>query len=125
MSKLAIKDGTPVKQGTWINWPVVGKKEIKLVTKVLESGNWSYNGPMETEFKQKWADMDEPKEGRWDGENGNYGLVNVEDKPYETFVSSVAKTNANVWKIHRQTENTSVLDEAVNQKSRISKNRVQ
>ena len=33
----------------------MGKTEIELIKKVTESGNWSYNGPMETEFKKKWA----------------------------------------------------------------------
>jgi len=55
MSKLAIKGGKPTIEHQWEKWPVVGKTEIELIKKVTESGNWSYNGPMETEFKKKWA----------------------------------------------------------------------
>jgi len=55
MSKLAIKGGKSIIEHEWKKWPVVGKTEIELVKKVTESGNWSYNGPMETEFKKKWA----------------------------------------------------------------------
>ena len=55
MSKLAIKGGKSIIEHEWKKWPVVGKTEIELIKKVTESGNWSYNGPMETEFKKKWA----------------------------------------------------------------------
>ncbi|MEW6355521.1 MAG: hypothetical protein AB1696_04285 [Planctomycetota bacterium] len=37
---------------------------------------------------------DEPKEGRTlDGENGNYGLVNIEDKPYDEFLKIAVPAN--------------------------------
>jgi len=46
---------------------------------------------------------DEPKEGRAnDGENGNYGLVNIEDNPYDEFVNAVAETILNAWNAHAQ-----------------------
>ena len=61
MSKLAIKGGKSLIEHEWEKWPVVGKTEIELVKKVTESGNWSYNGPMEAEFKKKWADFNESK----------------------------------------------------------------
>jgi len=45
--------------------------------------------------------MDEPKEGRIpDGENGNYGLVNVEDRPYEAFIRQATTANAKAWTMH-------------------------
>ena len=45
--------------------------------------------------------MDEPKEGRIpDGENGNYGLVNGEDRPYEVFIQQAAPSNAAAWTMH-------------------------
>ncbi|NOZ24010.1 MAG: hypothetical protein GXP25_23275 [Planctomycetes bacterium] len=38
--------------------------------------------------------VDEPKEGRTlDGENGNYGLVDIEDKPYEEFLKIAVPAN--------------------------------
>lgn len=57
MSKLAIKGGAPVRNGSWGKWPIVGDEETRLIKEVTESGVWSYNGPMETEFKRKWAEF--------------------------------------------------------------------
>jgi agarase len=37
---------------------------------------------------------DEPKEGRFDGENSNYGLVNIRDEPYEALTRKMAEVNA-------------------------------
>lgn len=51
--------------------------------------------------------MDEPKEGRFDGENGNYGLVNIEDIPYTDFVSRLTSTNRSLKKVHA--ESASIL----------------
>jgi len=39
----------------------------------------------------EWCD--EPKEGRFDGENSNYGLVNIHDQPYKQFVEAVQAAN--------------------------------
>ena len=55
MSKLAIKGGKSIIEHEWGKWPVVGKTEIGLIKKVTKSGNWAYNGPMETEFRKKWS----------------------------------------------------------------------
>lgn len=44
--------------------------------------------------------MDEPNVGRFDGENGNYGLVNIEDNPYTEFVSRFTAVNRRVWDLH-------------------------
>jgi len=57
--------------------------------------------------------MDEPKEGRFDGENGNYGLVNIEDEPYTAFVDSATKTNSDIWSVHRNARFKNILDEAL------------
>lgn len=46
--------------------------------------------------------MDEPKEGRFDGENGNYGLVDIRDEPYNVFVEAITVTNRQAWSLHRQ-----------------------
>lgn len=43
---------------------------------------------------------DEPAEGRFDGENSNYGLVNIKDEPYEVLTQEMTKTNAAVEEIH-------------------------
>ncbi len=43
---------------------------------------------------------DEPAEGRFDGENSNYGLVNIKDEPYELFLQTVRETNSMAYSIH-------------------------
>lgn len=48
----------------------------------------------------KWAD--EPKEGRFDGENSNYGLVNINDEPYEIFVNAVKAANEAALDAHKK-----------------------
>ena len=47
----------------------------------------------------RWAD--EPREGRSDGENSNYGLVTLNDTPYREFVEAVAVANRAAVEIHR------------------------
>jgi hypothetical protein len=37
---------------------------------------------------------DEPKEGRFDGENSNYGLVTIENQPWEILVRRMTEVNA-------------------------------
>jgi agarase len=36
---------------------------------------------------------DEPKEGRFDGENSNYGLVDINNKPYDVLVKKMTEVN--------------------------------
>jgi hypothetical protein len=36
---------------------------------------------------------DEPAEGRFDGENSNYGLVNIQDQPYAVLVETMTRAN--------------------------------
>ncbi len=51
----------------------------------------------------EWCD--EPREGRFDGENSNYGLVNVEDKPYQAFVTGLEAANQAALAVHRKLMN--------------------
>ena len=61
-------------------------------------------------FSQPWfvgahwfEHADEPKEGRaGDGENGNYGLVTIEDEPYHEFVTAVTRIIPRAWDAHAQ-----------------------
>ena len=48
----------------------------------------------------EWSD--EPKEGRFDGENSNYGFVNIEDNVYEHFARAVAAANEAAIGAHRK-----------------------
>ncbi len=48
----------------------------------------------------KWSD--EPKEGRFDGEDSNYGLVNEQDQPYGVLVRETKTVNAEGVRVHVQ-----------------------
>jgi len=60
MNKLAILGGSPIrntKTNPWPKWPVWDEKEEKSLLEVLNSGVWSYNGPKETEFNERFAEF--------------------------------------------------------------------
>jgi len=60
MSQLAIKGGKPlrdVKANPWPKWPYWDDNDKKALIKVLESGVWSYNGPVEQQFNQAYAEF--------------------------------------------------------------------
>jgi len=41
-----------------------------------------------------WVEyVDQPVGGRFDGEDSNFGLVTVDDEPYDDFVGPVTNTN--------------------------------
>lgn len=43
---------------------------------------------------------DQPAEGRFDGENSNFGIVNVKDEPYQPLVQAMGKVNHQAEAIH-------------------------
>lgn len=43
---------------------------------------------------------DQPAEGRFDGANNNYGLVNIKDEPWEELTQEMMKTNEKIESIH-------------------------
>lgn len=45
---------------------------------------------------------DQPAEGRFDGENSNFGIVTIDDRPYETLVATMREVNASVGARHAQ-----------------------
>ena len=45
---------------------------------------------------------DEPAEGRFDGENSNYGLVNITDEPWSVLVERMTQVNGRIEETHRQ-----------------------
>jgi hypothetical protein len=45
---------------------------------------------------------DEPKEGRFDGENSNYGIVNIEDELYEELAGAMKRVNRTADEIHQR-----------------------
>ncbi|MEJ2007377.1 MAG: hypothetical protein P8Z30_04335 [Acidobacteriota bacterium] len=48
----------------------------------------------------EWCD--EPSQGRFDGENSNYGLVNIKDQPYKEFVTAVTAANHQAVSVHHK-----------------------
>lgn len=48
----------------------------------------------------EWCD--EPVQGRFDGENSNYGLVNIKDQPYPQFVDAVKTAYADALSLHQK-----------------------
>jgi L-glutamine:2-deoxy-scyllo-inosose/3-amino-2,3-dideoxy-scyllo-inosose aminotransferase len=55
MGKLAISGGSPVAKLQTPPWPVHGEEEKRRLFKVLESGEWSWMGEMETSFNEAFA----------------------------------------------------------------------
>ncbi len=47
---------------------------------------------------------DEPKEGRFDGENSNYGVVNIQDEVYTELTQAMTKINAQAEALHGGTQ---------------------
>lgn len=43
---------------------------------------------------------DEPKEGRFDGENSNYGIVNIQDEVYEVLAQTMKRVNVEAERLH-------------------------
>ena len=43
---------------------------------------------------------DEPKEGRFDGENSQYGVVNIQDEVYELITRTMSEINARAEELH-------------------------
>jgi hypothetical protein len=62
--------------------------------------NWLLSLPASVGYH--WFEwVDEPKEGRFDGEDSNYGLVDIHDQPYEEFVNAVKATNEAAIETHK------------------------
>lgn len=45
---------------------------------------------------------DQPAEGRSDGENCNYGVVNIKDEPWEVLVNRMTTVNLNIDQLHME-----------------------
>ncbi len=58
MPELAINGGSPLRNvldNPWPKWPIWDEAEKAALNEVLESGIWSYNGPKERAFIDRWA----------------------------------------------------------------------
>jgi agarase len=47
---------------------------------------------------------DEPAEGRFDGENSNYGLVDINDNPWTILVEKMTVVNENIESKHTSSQ---------------------
>jgi len=45
--------------------------------------------------------MDQPSGGRFDGEDSNFGVVDITDEPHEDFVARLAEVNWQAWRLHQ------------------------
>ncbi len=63
MGNLAITGGKPVRTKPWPKWPVHDEREVELLTEVARSGVWSFDGPKEWEFGEKFAAFSGAKYG--------------------------------------------------------------
>ena len=65
MSALAINGGTPIRTAKWPEWPrpETAAHAAELVGEALRSGKWGGDGPMETEFSQKFAQFQHARHG--------------------------------------------------------------
>jgi hypothetical protein len=52
---------------------------------------------------------DQPAEGRFDGENSNYGIVDIADEPYETLAAAMTALNGRADAIHLAASGTDRL----------------
>jgi len=45
--------------------------------------------------------MDQPRGGRFDGEDSNFGIVDITDEPHGDFVARLAEVNRKAWGLHQ------------------------
>ncbi|BCB90391.1 DegT/DnrJ/EryC1/StrS family aminotransferase [Phytohabitans suffuscus] len=55
MGDLALVGGEPVRRRPFAPWPVHGDRERALLSEVLATGHWGYDGPMEAAFCAEFA----------------------------------------------------------------------
>jgi L-glutamine:2-deoxy-scyllo-inosose/3-amino-2,3-dideoxy-scyllo-inosose aminotransferase len=55
MGKLAVTGGKPVRTKPWPSWPIRDDREVELVAEATRKGPWSFDGPKEWEFGEKFA----------------------------------------------------------------------
>jgi L-glutamine:2-deoxy-scyllo-inosose/3-amino-2,3-dideoxy-scyllo-inosose aminotransferase len=75
MAKLAISGGRAVAKKTqkWASWPVSDAADAKLVAKITASNRWSFDGPYEWEFAEKFTAYQSAKFGMCIA-NGTVGI---------------------------------------------------
>jgi len=77
MAKLALNGGKAIRAksraGDWATWPVSDGADAKLVAEITKSNRWSYDGPREWEFAEKFTAYQTAKYGMCCA-NGTVGI---------------------------------------------------
>ena len=65
MAKLAVLGGKALvgKSKKWAKWPISDAEDVKLVSKITASNRWSFDGPVEWEFAEKFTAYQTAKYG--------------------------------------------------------------
>lgn len=59
----AVLGGEPVGRLPDAQWPVYGGRERELLSQVLDSGEWAYDGPLEADFERRFAEVQTARYG--------------------------------------------------------------
>lgn len=75
MAKLALLGGKPVvgKEKQWVSWPMSDRKDAKLISEIILSNRWSYDGPYEWKFAEAFTQYQGAKYGMCNA-NGTVGI---------------------------------------------------
>ena len=64
MPQLAINGGAPIRdEASWPGWPIHDEREEELILEVTRSGIWSFEGPKEAEFCERFAEFNNARPG--------------------------------------------------------------
>jgi L-glutamine:2-deoxy-scyllo-inosose/3-amino-2,3-dideoxy-scyllo-inosose aminotransferase len=63
LSLPVVLGGEPTRPFAAPEWPVFGRRESELLRQALESGRWAYEGPFETAFERRFADVQTARYG--------------------------------------------------------------
>jgi hypothetical protein len=56
--------------------------------------------PCENPASSATTGADQPAEGRFDGENSNFGIVTIDDRVYEDLAQTMASVNREAEQLH-------------------------
>jgi L-glutamine:2-deoxy-scyllo-inosose/3-amino-2,3-dideoxy-scyllo-inosose aminotransferase len=63
LGKLAILGGSPVRANPFPLWPIFDNREERWLLRALESGDWSFNGPLELKFSEQFNNFHDASYG--------------------------------------------------------------
>eukprot|EP01120_Amphizonella_sp_Union-15-10_P001456 TRINITY_DN1154_c0_g1_i3.p1 TRINITY_DN1154_c0_g1~~TRINITY_DN1154_c0_g1_i3.p1 ORF type:complete len:185 (-),score=50.63 TRINITY_DN1154_c0_g1_i3:55-609(-) len=79
--------------------PIVPNQQARATDFATYVGDW-VSAPYAIGYH--WFEwVDEPRQGRFDGEDSEYGVVNLEDQVYQVLTSKMTEVNGNAENMHR------------------------